>query len=220
MAEEEKIIERQTAKIASINEIITGKYIKKEGWEPNYVATKKNENISRVNIIGIVVTIPDNTNTLFLDDGTGKIEARSFENGNMFKDVNIGDVVLLIGRPREYNESIYINAEIVKKIKNKGWLEYRKKELILKNIKMPDIKTEEKKDEELQVSEEKENTANNKESIDEIEEILMKVKEMDKGDGCDVQELVGSNPKTEEIVEQLIMKGEIFEIKPGKVKIL
>lgn len=216
MKEEQKTVERQTAKIVSIKEISTGEYIKQEGWEPNYVLTKKGEKISRANVMGVVVTIPDNANSIFVDDGSDKIEVRSFENNNVFKDITIGDIVLIIGRPREFNAEIYINSEIIKKISNKGWLEFRKKEILLRNINTPDIKEEKAPKKEAE-EEAKEETS---EIIDEIEDTLMKIKELDAGQGCDVQELVSKNPKAEEIIEQLLLKGEIFEITPGKVKIL
>ena len=214
----DKSAERQTAKIAAIKEIIKGKYLKQEGWEPNYILTNKDEKISRVNLIGIVVTIPDNSNSIFIDDGTDKIEIRNFDQDkSIFSDITIGDIVMIIGRPKEFNNELYINGEIVKKIKNKGWLEFRKKEIILKNIIKPDIKTnipiegdleqEEKKSEETKV-------------MDKIEEILLKIKGTDEGSGCDVQSLAKDNPEVEKIIEQLLLKGEIFEITPGKVKIL
>lgn len=210
--EEQKQIERQTAKIASIKELINGKYIKQEGWNPNYLLTLKNEKISRVNVIGVIVTMPNEGKSVFIDDGSGKIEVRSFDETQFFKDATIGDIILIIGRPRMYNEEIYINAEAVKKIANKGWLEYRKKEILLKEILMPDEpKQEENAAEEIpQVVEEG----------DHLDELLMKIKELDKGEGCNVSELIKIYPKSEEAVEKLLLKGEIFEIKPGKVKIL
>jgi len=218
MVEEKKTVERQTAKIASIKELMEGEYIKQEGWEPNYILTKKNEKISRANLIGVVVTIPENGQSVFIDDGTSKVEIRTFDNVTLFNDITIGDIVLVIGRPRLYNDEKYINAEIVKKIANKGWLEYRKKEIALKNLLMPD------KEEEVstnQVPEAPKETPPEKiEEIDEIDTILMKIKELDKGDGCDVQDLIEINKDSDNIVKELLLKGEIFEISPGKVKIL
>jgi RPA family protein len=216
MATEQKPVERQTAKICSIKELNNGKYVKQEGWEPNYVLTSKNEKVSRANIIGVAVTISDNASTIFIDDGTGKIELRSFENPQIFKDITIGDIVLIIGRPREFNNQIYINCEILKKISNKGWLEYRKKEIILKNIKVPDVEINENLDEPV-VNQEKQQDM---EEVDEIEDILLKIKNLDTGNGCNVEDLASLNPNAEKIIQMLMMKGDIFEISPGKVKIL
>lgn len=210
-------IERQTAKIASIKGITTGRYLRQEGWSPNYVLTKKNEKITRVNLMGVVVTVPDTADSLFIDDGTGKIEVRSFENSNMFKDITIGDIVLIIGRPREFNNELYLNSEIIKKISNKGWLEYRKKEILLKNIRMPDVEQEPLNlEEDLNIEKE----AKIEKEMNRVEEIIFKIKELDKGTGCDIQAIISKDPNAEEIIQNLLLKGEIFEITPGKVKIL
>ena len=220
MVEDKKIVERQNAKIASIKEIITGSYIKQEGWEPNYILTKKNEKISRVNLIGIIVTVPENGQSVFVDDGSGKIEIRTFDDIALFNDVTIGDIILTIGRPRVYNDEIYINGEVVKKIENKGWLEYRKKEIMLKNILLPDQIEELTPSIQEVVEEVPERPSEIEEETDEIDLILMKIKELDKGEGCDVQELSESNPDAENVIKDLLLKGEIFEISPGKVKVL
>ena len=216
MEEEKRAVERQTAKIVSIGELNTGKYVKKDGWEPNYVLTKRNEKISRANIISVVVTIPNTAESIFIDDGSGKIEVRSFENPDLFKNVTVGDIVMLIGRPREFNNQIYVNGEILKKINNKGWLEYRKKEITLKKIHMPEIQEVVETQPEL----EEDNTLQESKEMDEIEEILLKIKELDDGNGCEVNEIYSNYPNGEEIVEQLLLKGEIFEMSPGKVKVL
>jgi len=222
MAEEppQKQIERQTAKIASVKELLSGEYIKQEGWDPNYVLTKKKDKISRINVLGVVVTVPENSQSVFIDDGSGKIEIRSFEETTLFNNITIGDIIQIIGRPREYNGEIYINAEIVKKIENKGWLEYRKKEIMIRDMLMPDTPEIEKTQEAPMEAPAPESAPEKAEEVDEIDEILMKIKELDNGQGCDVQELSESVPNAEKMVENLLLKGEIFEISPGKVKIL
>jgi RPA family protein len=217
MEEDQRQIERQTARIASIREISSGKYVKQEGWLPNYVITPKNEKISRVNLMGVVVTIPENSDSLFIDDGSGKIEVRTFENKTIFKDITIGDIVLIIGRPREFNSEIYINCEIVKKINNKDWLEYRKKEILLKNIKMPDVSAKMPTQDNNDIFHDETMTVDQGDSVDDL---VLKIKELDKGHGCDIGDLIKHNPKAEEIVQTLLLKGEIFEIAPGKLKVL
>ena len=180
----QRTIERQTAKILSLKEITTGKYVKQEGWEPNYVHTIKDDKVSRVNIIGVIVTIPDSQQSVFVDDGSAKIEIRSFENKPFFENLTIGDIVLVIGRPREYNNEMYINAEVVKKITNKGWLEYRKKEIALREEKLPDVTI---------ASPSNDNSVQEEvidENGDEIDTILQTIKELDSGNGCDVNELI------------------------------
>jgi len=214
--QQQQSVERQTAKIVSLKEITTGKYVKQEGWDPNYIHTIKDDKVSRANTLGVVVTIPDSRQSVFIDDGTAKIEIRSFENKPFFADITIGDIILVIGRPREYNNEIYINAEIVRKITNKGWLEYRKKEISLRDEKLPTIVLE--KDDFAsteQVAEEE-----SVEAADTFDAIILKIKDLDSGNGCDVSELIEQIPEAESLIEQLMMKGEIFELAPGKIKVL
>ncbi|MCB9358534.1 hypothetical protein H6503_01260 [Candidatus Woesearchaeota archaeon] len=213
--EEERKAERQTAKIVSIKEISTGKYLKQEGWEPNYILTRSNEKVSRANVIGVVVTVPENSSSAFIDDGTGKIELRSFDGGPNFSNITIGDILIVIGRPREYNNEIYINAEVIRKIENKGWLEFRKKEIALKNLHAgEDIEQENEQVKDENVEPQK------IEEIDLIDSLLMKIKELDKGEGCNIEELGETFENADDIVSQLLLRGEIFEIAPGRVKVL
>lgn len=213
MVDEQRQVERQTAKIVSIKEITSGKYVKQEGWDPNYILSNKGDKISRVNLLGVVVTVPENGQSVFIDDGSAKIEIRTFETKPMFEGITIGDILLIIGRPREYNNEIYVNAEIVKKISNKGWLEYRKKEIALRNATIPDVETP------VQTETDMDGQAP-PEEVDDIDIVLAKIKELDKGEGCEVDELLKSMPDAEELVEKLLLKGEIFEMSPGKVKVL
>ena len=203
-------INRQTAYIVSVQEIINSKYIKTEGeWTPNYLEIG-NEKISRINIIGVVISVSEDQNlkTFVIDDGTGSIQSRIFD--QEFKlDLEIGDIVMVIGKAREFNDDKYLVPEIVKNLKNEDWLEYRKKQL--KNIKrtiIPKEKKEQKIEEEL-VSSDKESDG-----------IFNLIRELDQGEGVYVEDIIKENPNAEKIIENLLNEGEIFEIKPGKIKLL
>ncbi len=111
---------RQIAYKVRIKEITNGKYIKKEGWQPNYIVT---------------------------DDGTGRISVRNFEQNKIFDDIEIGEVILIIGRPREYGNEIYLLPEVLKKIQDKGWIKVR--EIELGKEKNKDIKESKKGVEEI-----------------------------------------------------------------------
>ena len=58
--------------------------------------------------------------------------------------------------------------------------------------------------------------------IDDTSKILALVKEMDIGEGADIQDVISKsgNKETESILKNLLQEGEIFEIKPGKLKVL
>jgi len=195
-------VKREVAKKVNIGIINSGKYVKTEGWEPNYIEFN-NERISRVNIIGTIIDKNSENRTLIVDDGTGKINVRSFEDVNFLDKANIGDIVLLIGRPREFNNDKFISPEIIKKI-NSDWLKLRKKEL--ENIKIESNNLE-KIEEGIE------------ENLSSIEEMVRKIKKLDKGEGV-VVELLINNKDDERLIENMMQDGIIFEIKPGKIKVL
>ncbi len=47
---------RQIACKARIADLINGQYVKEEGWTPNYIITKQGKHISRINLIGTVIS--------------------------------------------------------------------------------------------------------------------------------------------------------------------
>lgn len=194
---------RQVAYKVRIKDILDGEYIKEEGWMPNYIRLIDGAKVSRVNIIGTIVLKTDEQNykSVLIDDGSGKLPVRSFEKYELFDGVGIGDVVLIIGRPREFGEK-YIVPEIIKKIDDQAWIELRKLEL-----KKPDLK----------VSEEKVDVA-----VSPADKIFGLIKEADKGTGVDVEDIIRKSniSEAEKIIRSLLEEGEIFELKPGRVKIL
>ncbi len=223
---------RQIAYKVRIKEIINGKYVKEEGWQPNYIITQDNKQISRINLIGTVVSTPAdeeiNYQSITLDDGTGRISARVFEQNNFFNNINIGDVVLIIARPREYNNQIYLLPEILKKMQDKGWIKVRELEL-KKQPKIEDTKTEETKlsNESEKLPEkgfQKSKIFEKEEIIEDIQEsipakIINIIKEKDKGDGVDFEEIL-KEINNEETIKELLKKGELFEVRPGILKVL
>jgi hypothetical protein len=70
-----------------------------------------------------------------IDDGTGNLIIRTFEETDIAKGLKIGDIIKVIGRPREFNDIKYIVPEILKKIEDTKWIEVRQKELTLSRIK-------------------------------------------------------------------------------------
>ena len=211
----EKSQKRQIAYKVKINDILKGEYVKEEGeWVPNYIKIE-NKKVSRINLMAVVVSKQnlENTNhqSLLIDDGSGKISVRSFEEQNNFNNIDVGDFAMVIGRPREYFNEKYIVSEILKKIENPLWVEVRKLELGKKEIK------EESKSEVINKEEEIE------EQTDDINKKIFKlIKEIDIGEGADTQEVITKSNinKAEDIITNLLEHGEVFEIKPGKLKVL
>jgi len=213
----EKSQKRQIAYKVKVNDILKGEYVKEEGeWVPNYIKIG-DKKVSRVNVMAVVVSKQNLENTshqsLLIDDGSGKISIRSFEEQNNFDNIGIGDFVQVIGRPREYFNEKYIVSEILKKIEYPSWIEVRKLELKTKKEVKNKINIE--KSELTEVKEEKIGDNINK-------RIFSLIKEIDMGEGADTQEIITkSNIKeAEEIIKKLLEQGEIFEIKHGKLKVL
>ena len=125
----------------------------------------------------------------------------------MLDKIDIGNIVLVIGRPREFASEKYILIETIKKI-NPAWAKVRKLELI-KNLK---ISNSISNDNNL-IKEEIVKSSTN--------EIIKIIKELDKGDGVSIENLSLKNINDlDKIIDMLLKEGDIFEIKPGKLKVL
>jgi hypothetical protein len=134
---------------------------------------------------------------------------------------------LVVGRPREYMDEKYIVAEIMKKIENPGWVEVRKLELGQSKVLDQDNNCE------VNITQEKEIKEDVKEQVkvEEIDggdaddinaKIFNLIKEVDQGNGADTQEVITKSniEEAEKIITGLLEQGEVFEIKPGKLKVL
>ncbi len=225
-------VKRNIAVKVNISDIIEGEYVKEDGWTPNYVSTNKGH-VSRVNIIGVVVSKEESAyDTLMIDDSTGSISVRSFENKEMLKTPLVGQIVILIGRVREYNGEKYILAEIVRAIDDKKWVQVRKKELESEvkdfEAKNKDIVKEERKEFENTLESKKEVVIPKKDEMvlqpqsNPYELVLGLIKSLDTGFGVSYEEVILDSKikNCEEIITSLIEEGEIFEIRPGILKVL
>lgn len=225
----EESSKRQIAYKIMIGDLLKGKYVKQEGWEPNYVKIGEKE-ISRVNLLGVVISKSDFEGYASgnIDDSSGSILMRSFEDKTIFEKINIGDAIQVIGKVREYNNQIFVIPEIIKKVDNPAWIEVRKKELNISGpITSQPLANEEEKEDILepqikQVIEEQvldEETPSPQTTSENIVEIIRK---LDKGDGADHDDVLKKigTPNAEKIVSNLLMEGEIFEVSPGMLKVL
>lgn len=200
--------QRQTAYKCNVSHLIKGHYIQKEGWEPSYVGTTFG-NISRANITGVIVGQEERS--LILDDGTGQIRITSFEEKNPLINIRIGDQVLIIGRPRLYQDQVYLNVEIAKKI-DERWLLLRKLEL--EQLKPSALV--------LPPTAPAHPISPPKLTASPGEQIMEKIKQLDQGEGADMEEVLKLIPveNTEKIIRMLLQEGEIYEIRPGKLKLM
>jgi len=247
---------RGVASLARIADINNGAYFKTDGWDPNYVLTSDNRMLQRVNIIGAVIDKPEgegNSKSIVIDDGSGSIPVRTFEEYAELETLSPGDVVLVIGRPREYGNEKYILLEIVRKVTDKKWIEVRKRELdaLLGPAKSDNLSGTAKAsgagnmanarrsvddpalDADVESVEDVNDEANadtasveeKKKQLTQSQRIVALIRECDRGDGADIEEVLSGfseNDRSEadRIINRLLEEGEIFEVKPGRLKVL
>ena len=204
---EQQLVARQIAYIVHINDILSGKFTKEDNLNPSYVRIGS-KSVSRVNVIGVVIGLNNDGSfqKIVVEDGSGKISLRNFEKR---VDVNIGDVIHLVGRIREFGNERYITPEIIKKNVNKKW------SLVWKEFALKDDNEHgSEKVEEINLEEVK---FVHSESY--IDKLLESIRALDSGDGASYKEVV-KNIHDEKVISNLLLQGEIFEVKPGKLKVL
>lgn len=231
MAETNESVKRQVAQKILISELVNSSYVKKEGWDSNYFDTVRGK-VSRANIIATVISKEegDSYNTLIVDDGTGSISLKAFENKDILNNKRVGSVVQIIGRPREFNNEKYLVPEAVSEI-DKQWFFVRQKELgrQAKITKTQETVTHEKmpalekpktvpKAQEIKVEE----VSTNEEHTNPYQQIMQLIINMDEGRGVPIDEVILSSKikNAEEIINSLIEEGEIFQLRPGILKAL
>ena len=210
-----------------ISQLFNGKYVKQD-MEANYIELE-GRRISRVNLIASVVgkfTSEDgNYNTLIIDDGSYQIRLKTWgEDGRLLKNISVGDVINVIGKPREYNGEIYVTPEIVKPIKDLNWETARKLELLkdfgfVKKVEVEIEKTAvEDKNEYTEEKVEDYNTNGARQKILEI------INKLSSGSGVNVNEIVRQSGLSEEdvngLINDLVRDGEIYQSKAGVVDVV
>jgi len=235
--EEKNNFQRQFAVKITIHHLLSGEYIQESEDKPNYLLTKEQQPVYRLNVIAVILNkeMQGTITNFLLDDSTGKIILRAFEENTSLSQLSVGEVILIVGKLRIYNQERYISAEIIKKV-DPLWLKVRSLELksdenidSLKNVSenslIEDVKPK------LSLSSEKEKKNDNKEKA-EIEpvledilptqKIIKLIKELDQGEGVSIEEVIEKSPlnDTEEILLKMLKKGDIFQNLPGKVKVL
>jgi hypothetical protein len=218
--------EKKTAYKINIGDLIKGKFVKREGWEPSYIVGKDGLEISRVNLIGMAIGLEQSgTPSLVLDDGTGRIEARAFGDSDPFTSIDVGTLTLVIGRPREYGGEIFVSPEIVKPLPDTKWAEVRRKELagvslVVDKTEITEPETPEPTEAPEEVKEE--SLEDPAEETPPSQIIYNLIKELDTGDGAEVDSLIkkADLKDTEKIISSLLMEGDIFEVRNGRLKVL
>lgn len=228
-------IKRSTAHRIRLKNIVNSPYEKREGFNPSVIKFNNLE-ISRVNVIASIVgkylTDDQNYCAITLDDGSETIRVKNFgaEVGTI-KELNVGDIVRIIGKVKEYNEEKYIAGEI-SKVLNPNWIIVNEIELSNQKQTTTDASTT---DSINKVIETKTNSSENEEIISISSEssdsessikqkILQYLKNNDNGTGVIMDQIMTSlDVSSEEVKDslyELLKVGEIYEPKKGILKIL
>jgi|SRR3989344_732970 len=206
---------RLYSKEITVLEALNAHFIQKSADEPSAISFGGEELIYNINIMGIVLNLErvGSMTNLLLEDGTEKIIVRFFEDKKILSLLEAGDIIKVIGKIRKYNEERYISPEIIKKV-DPLWMKFRFLKIKLRGS----LKSTSNSSKNL-FTEEKSVVDN---TLLPSEKIFCLIKEMDKGEGVRIEEIVekSSLDKTEEILQKMIEEGDLFQNLPGKVKIL
>lgn len=128
---------RSTASKVKIEDLVKGNYTHSPEGEPNFLITPWDEELLRVNLIATVVDkfVRDDGGyaTLHLDDGTGTIRAKAWSEGaEQMEEFEVGDLINVVGKVREYEEEIHIVPEIIREIEDPNWELVRELEILEK----------------------------------------------------------------------------------------
>lgn len=152
----------------------------------------------RVNVIGMVVHL--GKRSIVIDDTTGQTKVRFFDE----HACAVGQPVLVIG---EYRDGAVIGA-VVRPLLSPKWLVVRRMEL-----GQPRTETEEQGSGKEQGKPGEEPAT--------YEQVLSAVRELDTGSGAALDELYARLGKQAEVlVMNLLAEGEVFENRPGRIKVL
>ncbi len=231
---------RQTAYKVWIADLLNSEFINPEGeWVPSYVQIKDLK-VSRVNVVANVIMKYQNEDssyvTLTLDDGSENIALKAWnEDTKLFDGIEIGNMVLTIARVREYNGKTYLVPEIVRKLNRPEWMVLRKKELMKEyGARSEPVAPQEpspisevvQESQPHPIIEEEiiEETIKDTPSTNDRQKILDFIEKEDSGEGIEIVQISSKTgideQETNNLIQELLKEGEIFEIKPGKVKLI
>jgi hypothetical protein len=153
----------------------------------------------RVDVMGVVVAADNSRPASFVaDDGSGLILVRRFDSGNA---PGVGQPVCVIGRLRDSGER-YIACEVAKVI-DAIWLEVRKLELAKRPVPEAAPAPVAVADEDAESG------------------LLVLIRTLDTGEGALLDDVIQqAGPDAERKLRLMMSKGDIYELSPGRIKIL
>jgi len=174
----------------------------------------------RVSLLGMIVLSQDGA--AILDDGTGSVPLRglSFE-------PKVGDILNVIGRPREFGAR-HCSVEIMKVLGDARWIKVHRAKAQLLRMRPGEAPPPEPA--QVIPDEVREAASVPPESLDMGEAVLAAIRKLDKGEGASLTDVVAAAvgadhsstkaAEAEQAVTDLTNAGEIFELAPGRLKVL
>lgn len=228
---------RQTARKVRIHDLMNGTWVKKEGMEASFVTTPQGEDVARARILATVVakfiSEDGNFGSITLDDGSDTIRAKCFKELNLLKKAEVGDLMDLIGKTREYNGEIYLLSEIIQKVKDPNWELLRRLELIRKlrgfkggkpqaGVAPERQETPRQAPETRQQAQEGQKPAEAGEGgSGELRKSILKMIESEP-EGMEFKEIMqkagAPEPRVEAILNDILSEGICYEPTPGKIR--
>jgi hypothetical protein len=216
MEDRSEQFKRDVAYKTSVSQILNSELVDIEGRNALNVGGKL---IKRVNLFATVIGKENDggpQKNIIIDDGEGQIKLRFFNDEGLFEKASVGDFVLVVGKARHYNGEKYIVPEIMKTITDLKWAELRNEELrkdgvfVVKEGPVSETVEEGPKKVEEDVA--------GKDKI----ELYNIIKSLDAGGGADMTEVATKSGKSdsEKLMREMISSGDVFEVLPGKVKVL
>lgn len=213
-------MKRQTAYKASIRDLLEGEAAQNEELQTSQVIIRGIP-AGRINVAATVVATSPEEKSCIIDDGTGTINAMFFEQQEKTGIPQVGETVIITGRIRVYGGNRYVSAETAKKADARDIalrkLELEKEALLYKKAlpQAPQAKEEREIVEEIVVEETDTNAMM-------LRNLIKELDEASSGNGADEEEIMRksnlTNPET--IIRGLIEVGEVFEVRPGKLKVM
>ncbi|MEM2192302.1 MAG: OB-fold nucleic acid binding domain-containing protein, partial [Candidatus Hadarchaeales archaeon] len=126
---------RTAAYKLKIEDLNNGKFVASpEGAQSSYLVTPWGEEIIRARVLGTVVEkyVKEDSSyaAVRIDDGTGTIRVKAWKMAVNLKNLNIGDVVDVIGRVGASEGEVYLSLELLSKVNDPNWELVRDLEII------------------------------------------------------------------------------------------
>lgn len=223
------MVERMPAVICDVKSISAGRYVEMPGWEPNYVVVDDRLRVSRVNVIGTITQAEAEGSIAryALDDASGRIALRSYESSEL--EAKPGDLVIVIGRPRIYQNEIYLVPELIRAIEP-AWAGFRKRQLELLTGERALLEAIDETEApasggETRAPKPAAKDADTDAPATDTERIYALIERIDTGDGADMSDVIARAEKdgiaeAEKAIHHMLEMGDIFEIRAGKLKVL